>query len=121
MTSITRRGKDSWRIKFEIGRDHVTGKRQTRYQTVRGTKAEAKVEAAKIVAGLSKGQYVEASKETVAQFAERWLRDWAAANTSNKTYTRYEQLLRLQVSAHIGAVPIQKAERRDAADPVRKP
>ena len=108
MTSITRRGKDSWRIKFEIGRDHVTGKRQTRYQTVRGTKAEAKIEAAKIVAGWSKGQYVEASKETIAQFAARWLRDWAAANTSNKTYTRYEQLLRLQVSAHIGAVPIQK-------------
>ena len=70
MTSITRRGKDSWRIKFEIGRDHLTGKRQTRYQTVRGTKAEAKIEAAKIVAGLSKGQYVEGSKETIAQFAD---------------------------------------------------
>jgi hypothetical protein len=35
--NITRRGANSWRLKFDIGRD-TAGKRITRYLTVRGTK-----------------------------------------------------------------------------------
>jgi integrase len=106
--NITRRGKSSWRIKFDLGTDPDTGKRQTRYHTVRGTKAQAKDEAAKLIAGAASGQYVDPSKETVADFAERWLRDWAANNTGNKTYTRYEQLVRKHVVARIGTLPVQK-------------
>lgn len=106
--SITRRGKNSWRIKFDLGTDPVTGKRQTRFHTFRGTKAQAQIEAAKLIAGAATGQYVDASKETVTQFVERWLRDWAAANVSNKTFTRYEQLLRKHVCARVGNLPIQK-------------
>ena len=106
--SITRRGKHSWRIKFDVGTDPATGKRQTRYQTFKGTKKQAEVEAAKIIAGISVGTCVDGSKETVAQFAERWLRDWVDSNVSNSSYTRYEQVLRKHVSGRIGAVPIQK-------------
>ena len=104
--NITRRGKTSWRIKFDV--ESGPKGRETRYVTVRGTKKDAQIEAAKIIAATSKGEYVEASKETIAQFIERWLRDWAAGNTSNKTYTRYEQLLRLHVAAHVGTKPIQR-------------
>lgn len=106
--SITRRGKSSWRIKYDLGRDPATGKRETHYRTIRGTKKDAQTELAKIIASMSAGTYVEGSKETVSQLVERWLRDWASANTSNKTYTRYEQLLRLHVASRIGATPIQK-------------
>ena len=43
--NITRRGTHSWRLKFEGGeRDTVTGKRRTRYVTVRGTKKDAQRE-----------------------------------------------------------------------------
>ena len=105
---IRRRGKASWEIKFDLGTDPATGKRMTRYHSVKGTKKQAQEEATKIIASELKGEYVEASKETVTQFAERWLRDWADGNVSNKTYTRYEQLLRKHVSARIGSMPIQK-------------
>jgi integrase len=108
MTNITRRGKHSWRIKFELGRDHLTGKRQTRYRTFRGTKKQAEVEGAKLVASLSNGTYVEGSKETVAQFIERWLQDWAINNTSNRTFDHYAQVLRQHVAGRIGATLIQK-------------
>lgn len=84
--NITRRGAHSWRLKFELGRDLASGKRQIRYVTVKGTKKQAQAELAKIIASSSTGQYVDVSKETVAQFADRWLRDWAATNISNKTY-----------------------------------
>jgi hypothetical protein len=37
--NVTRRGQHSWRLKFEAGdRDPATGKRATRFLTVRGTK-----------------------------------------------------------------------------------
>jgi integrase len=106
--NVTRRGKHSWRIKVDLGRDHLTGKRQTHYKTVRGTKKQAEVEAAKVIASLSNGTYVEGSKETIAQFAERWLQDWAIINTSNRTFDGYAQILRQHVAARIGSLPIQK-------------
>ena len=42
--NLTRRGKSSWRLKFDLGTDPVTGKRLTQYETVRGTKKEAQAE-----------------------------------------------------------------------------
>ena len=38
---IVRRGKKSWRLKFDIGTDPNTGKRITKYKTVRGTRKPA--------------------------------------------------------------------------------
>ena len=49
----------------------------------------------------------------MAQFAERWLRDWADDNVSNKTWTRYAQLLRKHLCARVGTVPIQKLRAAD--------
>jgi len=37
--NITRRGKRSWRIKFDVG-EHALG-RKTRYVTVKGTRQDA--------------------------------------------------------------------------------
>jgi hypothetical protein len=45
--NITRRGKHSWRIKFDIL--GVAVKRETRYVTVHGSRARAQAEAARII------------------------------------------------------------------------
>jgi integrase len=73
-----------------------------------GSRADAQRELARIIASTGTAQYVDPSKEAVAQFVERWLRDWAAVNVSNKTYTRYEQLLRKHLAARFGATLMQK-------------
>jgi integrase len=111
--SITRRGRSSWRLKYDLGRDPVTGRRQTRYATLRGTRAQAQAEAAKILASVATGTHVDPSTETTAAFIERWLADWANANVSNKTWTRYAQLLRKHIAARLGSVPIQKLKAAD--------
>jgi integrase len=111
--NLTRRGKRSWRLKYELGRDPVTGQRQTRYATLRGTRAQAQAEAAKIMAAVATGQHVDPCTETTAAFIERWLKDWADANVSNKTWTRYAQLLRKHVASRVGHVPIQKLRAAD--------
>jgi integrase len=111
--NLTRRGTTSWRLKFDIGRDPVSGRRITKFVTLRGTKAQAQTEAAKIIASAATGQHVDASRESVEQFAERWLRDWANNNVSNKTWTRYAQLLRKHFSGRLGSVSIQKLRAAD--------
>jgi integrase len=109
--TITRRGRSSWRIKFDLGT--TAGKRQTRYVTVRGTKAQAQAEAARIIASTATAEFVDPSKETVTQFTERWLRDWANNNVGNKTWTRYAEILRRHVAARLGSVPIQNLRAAD--------
>lgn len=110
--NLTRRGRHSWRLKFDAGSDPA-GRRITKFVTLRGTRRQAQEEAAKILASVAGGTHVDPSSETVAQFAERWLRDWADDNISNKTWTRYAQLLRKHLCARFGAVPLQKLRAAD--------
>jgi integrase len=105
---IRRRGKNSWRLKFDLGTDPLTGKRRIRYHTFRGAKRDAEIKLAVLIAENSKGDYVDASKETVRAFIERWIADWAASHVSAKTLERYAELLRNHVAAHIGDVHLQK-------------
>lgn len=65
--SITRRGARSWRLKFEAA-EPVSGKRQTRYVTVRGTKKEAQAELVRLLAAVEDGTAVDPSKVTVAEY-----------------------------------------------------
>jgi integrase len=109
---LQRRGERSWRLKYDIGSD-AAGDRQTRYMTLRGTKAEAQKAAAKILASVATNTHVDPSTETVRDFVERWLRDWADANVSNKTWTRYAQLLRKHLCGRVGSLPIQKLKPAD--------
>jgi integrase len=110
--SLTRRGPRSWRLKYDLPRARP-GERQRRYVTLHGTKAQAQTEAAKILASLATGAHVDPSGESVTAFVERWLKDWADDNVSNKTFTRYEQLLRKHLCACLGSVPIQKLRAAD--------
>ena len=109
---LTRRGERSWRLKYDLPRARP-GERQQRSVTLRGTRKEAQAEAAKILASVAGGTHVDPSGETVASFVERWLRDWADANISHKTFTRYEQLLRKHLCAHVGSIPLQKLRAAD--------
>lgn len=105
---IRKRGATSWELKFEIGPDPTSGKRRTRTQNFRGTKKEAQVKLAELVTEHARGNLVDLTKTTVAQFIERWLRDWAESHVSEKTRERYAELLRNHIVARIGDVQIQK-------------
>jgi integrase len=105
---IIRRGKTSWRLKFDIGVDPLTGKRRTRFHTYRGTKRDAEIKLAVLIAENSTGDYVDTSKTTIKEFIARWKRDWAENNVSPKTFERYSELLEKHVAARIGDVRLQK-------------
>ena len=105
--NITRRGTHSWRLKFEAGeRDPATGKRATRFVTVRGTKKDAQRELIRLLAAVENGTAVDPSRLTVAEYLRGWLD--SEDGLSPKTLERYRQLAENQIIPHIGATIIQK-------------
>src|SRR5262245_41646870 len=113
--SITRRGPSSWRLKFEAGaRDPATGKRQTRYVTVRGTKRDAQRKLTALLAAVDNGTAVDPSRVTVAQHLRSWLD--GADHLANKTRERYSELIDQQIIPHLGGIAIQKLRPTHIAD-----
>ena len=105
---IRRRGERSWELRVEFGRDLITGKRQRRFHSFKGTKREAQAELTRLLASAAAGSYVDPSKTSVAEFLDQWLNDWASTNVSPKTFERYQQIVRLNVVPHIGMLPLQR-------------
>ena len=103
--TITRRGKSSWRIKFDVGRDPVTSARQIRYQTVRGKRQDAERELAKALTSHHEGTFVEPSKITVGEYLRSWL---DRAEVTPKTLERYRQLAEQQIIPRLGNTLLQK-------------
>ena len=107
--SITRRGKHSWRLKFDTGTDAAQGKRRTRYQTFRGTRRDAQIKLAELIASEAAGSYVEPSKTTVGEFVASRIDQWEASSAiSARTAQRYRQLLHNQIKPALGAKMLQK-------------
>jgi integrase len=105
--SITRRGIRSWRVKFEAGdRDPDTGKRQTRYITVRGTKKDAQRELIRLLGEVENGTAVDPSRVMVTEYLRAWLEH--GEGLSPKTLERYRQLAEQQIIPDLGAIPLQK-------------
>jgi integrase len=105
---IQRRGKQSWRLKFDLGCDPLTGKRKTRYVTVRGKRADAERELRAVLYRHDKGVAIDPSKITVAQFLDEWLSDVASQRVAPKSLERYRGLVENQIKPHLGTIPLQK-------------
>ncbi|PSJ64483.1 site-specific integrase [Mesorhizobium ephedrae] len=104
--NITRRGKSSWRLKFDLGTDPVTGKRLTQYVTVRGTKKEAEAELSKRLNQVNAGGYVPVSKKTVAEHVRSWLE--GNLDLAPTTKERFSRLIEKQIVPHLGNTLLQR-------------
>jgi len=103
---IERRGKKSWRLKFDLGRDPATGRRQVRRVTVRGTRKDAEGELTRLLNTIGEGVYVEPSKLTVAEYLDQWLAN-VKATVAPKTYERWEEICKKHLAVALGAHPIK--------------
>ena len=63
--TITKRGRASWRLKFDA--PSADGKRNTQYVTVRGGKKDAQATLNELLAAVGKGTFVPADKVSVAE------------------------------------------------------
>jgi integrase len=98
--NITRRGKSSWRLKYDAGRDPLTGERRIRYLTVRGKRQDAERELTKLLSAVHEGTDIEPTKVTIRAYLTAWLD--ADTGLSGKTKERYRQLAEQQIFPHLG-------------------
>lgn len=98
---IRQRGKKSWSIVLDLGRD-PSGKRRQKWHTVHGTKRDAQRELTRLLHSLNTGEYVEPSKLTVGEYLNRWLSDYAKIRVSIRTYERYSEIVRLHLIPSLG-------------------
>jgi integrase len=103
--NITRRGKNSWRIKFDDGAD-ASGKRITRYITVKGKRQDAQRELTKLLGAADAGTLVEPSKVTVAEYLRQWLN--GNHGLSPNSAARYWELADGQIIPHLGGRVMQQ-------------
>jgi hypothetical protein len=105
---IRQRGHQSWELKFDLGRDPVSGKRLSRYVNFRGTKREAQAELNRLLNRKNEGTYVDPTKMTVAEYLEHWLAVDIDRRLSAKTAARHRGIVQHQLIPRLGGVPMRK-------------
>lgn len=105
---MRRRGERSWEITLYLGRELASGKKQYQTHSFKGNKKQAQSELARLVTQVETGAYVAPNKLTVAEFLERWLRDYAAVNVSGKTFERYDSVTHNHLIPALGSLPLVK-------------
>jgi len=99
---IVKRGKDSYSIKVSVGKDANTGKYKYQWTTVKGTKKEAEKHLADLLHQLDTGTFMKPGKTTVAEYLERWLKDYAWPNLAPRTAEGYEHIIRRHLIPALG-------------------
>jgi integrase len=110
---IRERSPGHWAIVLDH-HDPVTGRRKRRWHSFAGTKREAQVRCAELVAELQSGTSVDPNKITVVEFLDRFDRDWAATHVSAHSRERYRFALN-HVRQHLGGRLLQKLRPTDLA------
>ena len=105
---ITKRGKSSWAVVIDLGRDPVTGARKQLWRSVKGTKRDAEALLVQFLHQRENGIDAPPGRLTVAEYLQRWLSVYAQPNTAPKTFRRYEQIVRVHLLPVIGGTPLTK-------------
>ncbi len=123
--SLEKRGDNTWRLVVSCGMKGdqqvkktktVTVKVACKQKTCRGctriARCQARREAEKLLAEfvleIEKGLFIEPSKLTFKDFADRWLRDYGETNLAPKTLFRYKQILNTRILPAMGHLKIER-------------
>jgi integrase len=104
---IRQRSPGSWEVKYDLGRDPITGKRRVRYATVHGRKSDAQRELRELLRSVDKGQHVAAGKMTVGGWLEQWLAG-CRHTVSPKTWQERANYIRLHIAPALASIPISR-------------
>ena len=110
---VRQRSAGSYELKVDVGAD-ASGKRRTEYRSFKGTKRQAQVELAKLIAAIDQGMHVMRAKISVGEFVAARIEQWAALKAITiRTKERYADLCQNQIAPFLGAVPLQALKSTD--------
>jgi integrase len=106
---IRARGPGAWELKYDVGVDTTTGRRITKYKTVRGTKREAERELRAILTAVDGFTYADSTKLRVGDWLHQWL-DEAQHAVARKTLERYREIVERHLIPALGSIPLGKLQ-----------
>jgi integrase len=109
---IRERSPGRWAIILD---DPSSPTRKRRWHSFKGTKRQAQVECARLIAEIQRGTYIAPDKTTFAEFAERWLVHMAA-QVSPKSHARYGELMRKNIVPLLGKIVLTKLKPATISD-----
>lgn len=110
--SITQLKDGRWQARIDLG--WIDGKRK-RKAIYGKTRAEVAKKLTKLLADQQNGFPVVGERQTVGQYLSRWLDDSARPSLRPRTFTRYEQLIRLHAVPRIGKIILARLTPQDLA------
>ncbi len=108
---IRKRGKSSWEVKLDLGRDPLTGKRTTKYRSVCGSKRDAERELRRQLIAVDTGQFTDPGKLTLGEYLVWWLAYEAHNKVAPKTLQVYRYMTDKHLSSSIPAGNCSKRRR----------
>jgi len=103
---IVKRYKNSYTVIMNMGLDPTTGKRKQQWVSVKGTKKDAEKRLSEMLHQIDTGSFMAPGKITVADFLDRWLKDYAKPNLAPRTAEGYESIVRQHLVPKLGSIPL---------------
>ena len=98
-----------WYVKIELDPAPATGQRRQKWHSGYNTKREAERARIDLLSKFDRGEYVEPSHQTVADYLVDWLK--ATEHTVRpSTFESYSRNVRNHVVAHIGSIRLTKVD-----------
>ena len=107
---IRKRGKNSYSIATSMGKDATTGTYKYQWVTVKGTKKDAEKRLSEMLHQLDNGTFIKPGKTTLAEYLERWLKDYAWPNLAPRSAEGYESIIKLHLIPALGHLQLRKLQ-----------
>jgi integrase len=105
--TIQSRSPGSFRIRYSLSRDPVSGKRRWATATVRGTRKDAERELTRRLRTVDTGEHVDPQRMTVADWLTLWLAS-TKSEVSPKSHERYAEIVRCYLVPGLGRLALQR-------------
>lgn len=107
--SLRQRGKDTWELTVDLGRDPASGRRRRLFETVKG-KRKAQTRLHELISNAQAGYSLRAERITLGEYLDLWLSGYVAQNTRPRTAEGYRSKLRLHIIPSLGKTPLRSLE-----------
>jgi len=105
---IRQRSPGHWAIVIDI-RETATGKRKRKWHSFTGTKRQAQVECAKLIAKIKNGTALDPAKVTLREYLERWLAH-KSTQVSPRSAENYREVVEHWIAPALGIVKLDKLQ-----------
>jgi integrase len=96
----------SLRIRVSLGKNSNTGKYENYFETFHGSKPDAQKRLRELLTQLDKGMFIKPVKDTLSDYLDRWLEEYARPNVAPRTWEVYEMMIRHHLKKHLGNIPL---------------